>query len=110
MGIFDIIDLLSGAGDLLRGKAPRTRNVSPEELRVRAQEAEDKAEMQAMGASMLAFYRQDKKCASCKAPITEDAAVLRLVNSEGGMAPENVILVCKECDKKLSASTPQEGM
>lgn len=59
------------------------------------------------GSRMLAFEKQDKKCARCGGPITEESAVLRLITSDKGMEPTNVILVCPACGKAME--DPMKG-
>ena len=110
MSIWDFIDFVRDVSAFGKGRRRNPDDISPQELRARSQEAQNNAEMAAMGASMLAYFKQDKKCAKCGQPMVEETAVLRLINSERGMAKDNVILVCPPCNKEISASTPKPGL
>ncbi|HTM69151.1 MAG TPA: hypothetical protein VL426_07755 [Candidatus Binatia bacterium] len=99
MGLVDFI--LGAAAEGLPGR--KRRDPTPEEMRYFAEKAQRSEEMMVDGARMLAFERQNKLCASCGTLVTEQGARLRLVTSEKGMTPDNVILVCEACEKKLEA-------
>lgn len=90
----------------------RARPIDPSEMRARSKMAESDMISLVFRARILAFEKQDKKCASCGTAITEEGANLRLIASKRGFIPENVILVCDACQKMLQSKptdAPKEG-